>query len=376
MIGRHADTHAAADFNDIAFDDHGAREDFDNPFRHGRCSVGIAEAERDDRELVAADTCDDVAIAGCQPEPVGNPLQHKVADWMPQSVIDRLEAVEIDHQQRKRCTAIAERIAFIAQRFGKLVAIGEIGQGIMHRDMRDAVFAFGGCAAFHQIGGDAGAHDQQSDHADGGSHGCECLAVGALRISRHGGDRESRHAAEVQSDDREAKQAARLPCPVRRVVLAQQVNCSDRAAHCNRERPHDVPPVPVHDPVDPIGEHAGVMHRADREADGGATGQARNARRGGRRENQPDADPSGGHQRRYDGQHAIERHGGGRLVAEHGDEMGRPGGRPGSHCRQEAPVDPGFALVGNGLAEESRRNHRARDAHQRSHEHEPQIVFV
>ena len=50
-------------------------------------------------ELVAAVAGDEVGVAGGLHEPLGDPLEHDVADPVAEGVVDRLEPVEVDEQQ-------------------------------------------------------------------------------------------------------------------------------------------------------------------------------------------------------------------------------------------------------------------------------------
>jgi hypothetical protein len=66
-----------------------------NPKRHGFVGVG----ENDD-ELLASGPARQIEIAQAFPQPSSEFLQHPVADVMAVIVVDRLEVIDVDHEQR------------------------------------------------------------------------------------------------------------------------------------------------------------------------------------------------------------------------------------------------------------------------------------
>ena len=63
-------------------------------------SSGLAAGEQQD-EFVAADTRQHVVFTAVAAEPVGNLDDERVAGFVPQRVVDRLEAVQVDEKQTK-----------------------------------------------------------------------------------------------------------------------------------------------------------------------------------------------------------------------------------------------------------------------------------
>ena len=99
----------------------------------GGTDVGPCEPLQDG-EFIAAQTSHDVLGPGCLAEPRGHRHEKRVADRMPERVVDRLELVEIDDEDGKTGVAEACRVlhAFEEQR-----PIGEPGQRIVARHMGD-----------------------------------------------------------------------------------------------------------------------------------------------------------------------------------------------------------------------------------------------
>ena len=82
----------------------------------------------------------------------------------------------------------------------------------------------------------------------------------------------------MQADYSQGEQHSGLPYAMSVVLIAQQMDGGASADHGDCERGEDIAPVPADDPVDAIGKHADVVHRADREADGCPPAQNRDAR--------------------------------------------------------------------------------------------------
>ncbi len=63
---------------------------------------GCAEVRQDERELVATQPRHGVGIAHALRQPLGGLPQHHVARGVAEAVVDRLEVVEVDEEQRER----------------------------------------------------------------------------------------------------------------------------------------------------------------------------------------------------------------------------------------------------------------------------------
>jgi len=73
----------------------------EDAFGHRLPGVRVRQVRQQHDELIPADSRDRVAGAEFLSQPPRQSPQHLIARRMPQPVIDRLEAVEIDEQQRQ-----------------------------------------------------------------------------------------------------------------------------------------------------------------------------------------------------------------------------------------------------------------------------------
>ncbi len=118
----------------------------------------------------------------------------------------------------------------------------------------------------YKIGGQAGADDQQAD--DGDSH-CQGLHGGRVGVAGNdvkGMDVEGGHAGEVQADDRQDQHGnGNISVAGLRARGEDQGDSRKHDRHQDGGRQVDL--VPGHQAVDPIGQHAGIVHGGDGQAD-------------------------------------------------------------------------------------------------------------
>src|SRR6185312_16881110 len=94
---RDSDAHAGAD-DDLMTDDVerlGNRRD-DPPRKLGR--IGRPRASLNDGELVAAEAGDGIRATHRELQPLGDLAKQRIADRMPERIVDALKPVEIDKQ--------------------------------------------------------------------------------------------------------------------------------------------------------------------------------------------------------------------------------------------------------------------------------------
>ncbi len=84
----------------------------------------------DDRELVAPESGDDVLAAGDRFHALAHLLQQLVAGDVAIGIVDRLEAVEIQHMQREPLAAAATVADAIGHGLFERIAVGQAGQRI------------------------------------------------------------------------------------------------------------------------------------------------------------------------------------------------------------------------------------------------------
>ena len=91
----------------------------------------------DDGEFVAAQAGNRVGLSGAAAQAVGDQFQQFVADRMPERIVDALELIEIEAQDRQTLTAF-DAFELMFQPFAQQDAVGQIGQRVVARHMRDA----------------------------------------------------------------------------------------------------------------------------------------------------------------------------------------------------------------------------------------------
>ena len=97
---------------------------------------GVADAGLDHRELVAAQPRDQVGLPDAAPDAVGHGLQQFVADMMPERVVDALELVDVDIEQRE-LLAPAGSLQLAFDLFAEQHPVRQVGQRVVMREVRD-----------------------------------------------------------------------------------------------------------------------------------------------------------------------------------------------------------------------------------------------
>ena len=85
------------------------------------------------RELVPAETGDGVDVAGVGHQPPRDLDQHGVTRGVAEPVVDRLEAVEVDEEQRNPHAAPAGPVQGLRDPVEQDAAVGQVGQGVVPR---------------------------------------------------------------------------------------------------------------------------------------------------------------------------------------------------------------------------------------------------
>ena len=188
-------------------------------------------------ELVAADAGDRVARAQRLAQALGDGAQQGVARLVPEGVVDQLEAVEVDEQDRGQLAALAPP-APVCDPVGQQRPVGQAGQRVVERLVADRLL--GGLAG-HRLGQDVADRLDEVDLV-----AAEAARLGAVRgqdaertplatdddagaggdsvVDQEGGALEARVGGVVADDDR----AARAPDEARVPARAGRV---ERAAH-------------------------------------------------------------------------------------------------------------------------------------------------
>ena len=132
-----------------------------NAHGKGHCAVGRVDRRRRDQrpdpfgnlkrrpkrstdqqngELFSADTSDDVDIAQALSAQLGEPANHKVPDRMAISVVDPLEMVDIEDQQRQRLRQSLRAGSFLFENANKMTPVADTTQGVGVRQAFELLF--------------------------------------------------------------------------------------------------------------------------------------------------------------------------------------------------------------------------------------------
>ncbi len=131
---RDRDADARADLVDLPVDQERSRQHLDDALGERTDAGEVRDVAGEDRELVAADPCDERAVAHDRREASRDADQQRVADRMAVRVVDVLEAVEVERQQRERAAFRAPRRQHLLDRRVEARAIREAGQRIAVRE--------------------------------------------------------------------------------------------------------------------------------------------------------------------------------------------------------------------------------------------------
>ncbi len=130
----------------------------------------------DGHEFVAAIARPELAAAQDPRHPMRDRLQHQVADQMAVPVVDRLEPVEVDHEDRDLGPVAVGAADRGVQRFAERRAIGEPRQDVVHRERPDLPFRLDdGRLGFLQGGAEGAPErdctgDREDQHQADGRH--------------------------------------------------------------------------------------------------------------------------------------------------------------------------------------------------------------
>jgi hypothetical protein len=100
---------------------------------------GLVHRRHDNGELVTPEARDRIGFAGAMAQSVGNHFQELVADGMAKRIIDALEVIEIEAKDGEAFAAL-HSLELVLDPLAQEHAIGQIGQGIMPRHVRDLRF--------------------------------------------------------------------------------------------------------------------------------------------------------------------------------------------------------------------------------------------
>ncbi len=95
------------------------------------------------RELVAAEPRDQAVGSGRGLQPLRDALQHAVAEVVPERIVQRLEVVHVDEEQRYAPPGLPGARQRAGEAVGELTAIGQLRQRVVVRQVMQLLGAFG-----------------------------------------------------------------------------------------------------------------------------------------------------------------------------------------------------------------------------------------
>ena len=141
-----------ADRHLMAFDHVGARDLLDQRSGERFEQADVDRAGQHRLEFVAAEAADLAVIAHHRFQPLGDLAQQRVADRVAERVVDVLEAIEVDHEQRAALLAMGGVAQRFVERLAHHRAVGQAGQRIEPREARNLAL---GLALLGEVGADA-----------------------------------------------------------------------------------------------------------------------------------------------------------------------------------------------------------------------------
>ena len=107
---------------------------------HGRALL-LIDVGRQDRELVPADPGDDIGFPDAPHQPLGGLNQQFVAGLMPQTVVDPLEAIQVQQKQGEAFPGPADLLQALAKLFAEQRPVRDLGQHVVLRQPTVALLA-------------------------------------------------------------------------------------------------------------------------------------------------------------------------------------------------------------------------------------------
>ncbi len=141
-----------ADRHLVAFDHVGARDLFDQGPRERFEQADVGAAGQHGLEFVAAQPANLAVVPHDRSQPLGDLAKQRVADRMAERVVDVLEAIEVDHEQRAALLAMSGVAQRFVERLAHHGAVGQRRQRVEPGEARDLAF---GPALLGKVGADA-----------------------------------------------------------------------------------------------------------------------------------------------------------------------------------------------------------------------------
>jgi hypothetical protein len=134
MVRKDGNADAGGDRVPVAIDVEGFVDEVQSPVGDPSCRVSVTGRE-DESELVAPESGDEIALSQVGPQPFAQLDEQPVAVMMTERVVDLLEAIEIQHEHRDRCSLVPGVVEPTAEAVREQAPIGETGEPVVQRLM-------------------------------------------------------------------------------------------------------------------------------------------------------------------------------------------------------------------------------------------------
>ncbi len=294
---------------------------------------------------------------------------------MAAQVVDFLEAVQVDADQRELRALLLRQRDFEVQPLVEARPVRQAGQHVAQCQPAQVLERFGPHVAVDHVAHEPRADDHERRTRDRQRQRTQCVHVGPRAVERQRRDAQRGHPGEMQREDRERQHAGHLVDRVRRRPQ-REVQRERREGHRQQHRRDQVADVPRHDALDPPREHAGVMHQHDRDADDRAAERGRDPDDAAGRQREADRAAADRDEQRHERERQVELHGRAGFEAEHRDEVRAPDRHAGRNGRQHLPAEPLHAGGVHRALEQARGDPRTGPAQQRGKQDQPVIVPI
>ena len=137
--GRHGDPHAGRRQRLALLDGQGRRHGADHALADGPGGLLALDVLAEHDELVTGEACDGVLGTGDAEEPAGDGDEELVANVVAELVVDELEVVEVDEQDRHRRLAPSRAGQGLREPVHQQAPVGKVGQGIVERPVHEVL---------------------------------------------------------------------------------------------------------------------------------------------------------------------------------------------------------------------------------------------
>ena len=112
----------------------------DQPLGQSRAIVHVAGSDLENREFIASEPCDDIAVTRIREKPLADFAQERVADRMTETVVDVFETVEVEAMNREGSAASFEAHQCRFELLAEIDAVHEARESIVVGQIGDLSF--------------------------------------------------------------------------------------------------------------------------------------------------------------------------------------------------------------------------------------------